>query len=121
MLLGDSATQNMSLTEISPLRAIKDIEDQIIKKLLDIIVLKALSKQPLSGYGIITLVHREYGVLLGAGMVYNLLRSLKKRHIIKAQRIKRARCYVLDKKGGEILEIIISNRNRIRNTMNNVF
>jgi DNA-binding PadR family transcriptional regulator len=54
-------------------------------------------------------------------MIYNLLRSLEKRHIIKAKRIKRARCYVLDKKGEEILEIIISNRNRIKNAVNSVF
>jgi len=111
----------MSLTEISSSRAIKEIEDQIIKKLLYIIILKALSKKPLSGYGIITLVHREYGVLLGAGMVYNLLHSMEKRHIIKAKHIKRARCYVLDKTGEEIMEIINNNRIRIRNAANNVF
>ena len=115
-----SATQNMSSTD-SYRKTIKGIEDQIIKKHLDVIILKALSKKPFSGYGIICLVHREYGVLLGAGMVYNLLHSLEKRHMIKAKQVKRAKCYVLDKKGEEILEMIVSNRDGIRNAANIIF
>ena len=114
-------THNMSKLEISTTSAVKRTEDQIIKKHLDVIILKALSKEQLSSYSIISFVHRKYGVLLGAGMVYNLLRSLEKRHIIKAKRTRRAKCYVLDKKGEEILEIIVNNRNRIRNAVNKVF
>jgi DNA-binding PadR family transcriptional regulator len=117
----ESATQDGDIPDISAKKAVKRIEDQIIKKHLYFIILKALSKEPMSGYGIIVFVHREYGVLLGAGMVYNLLHSLEKRHIIKSKPVKRAKCYVLDKKGEEILEMIISNRDRIRNVANLIF
>jgi DNA-binding PadR family transcriptional regulator len=41
-------------------KMVKGIENQIIKKHLDVIILKALSKEPLSGYGVIVFVHREY-------------------------------------------------------------
>lgn len=100
---------------------IRRIEEQNVKKHLDIIIIKALSKESLSGYGIISLVHREYGVLIGAGMVYNLLRSLEKRKIIKSKIMKTAKYYVLDKEGEDILEMIIGNRSKIRNSVNNIF
>lgn len=70
----------MRSKEFSSKRATKEIEAQIIKKHLDVIILKALKKEPLSGYDIILFVHREYGVLLGPGMVYNLLHSLEKKN-----------------------------------------
>ena len=113
--------QEMIITGMSMSRIMRKIEEQNVKKHLDIIIIKALSTGSLSGYGIITMVHREYGVLLGAGMVYNLLRSLEKRNIIKSKHMKKAKYYVLDKEGEGILEIIIGNRNKIRNSVNGIF
>ncbi|MCW4044541.1 MAG: PadR family transcriptional regulator [Candidatus Bathyarchaeota archaeon] len=112
--------QDMSITEPLSSRAVKDIEDHIIKKLLDIIILKTISEKPLTGYGIITIVHREYGVLLCAGTVYSLLHSLEKRHAIKAEYVNNTKYYTLSEKGEDTLGIITSNRNRIRNTLNKV-
>jgi DNA-binding PadR family transcriptional regulator len=91
-----------------------------VKKHLDIIVLKALKNGPLSGYAVISLVHREYGVLLGAGMVYNLLRSMEKKNFVRASR-NRARYYFLNKKGEELLNTVCANRDRIRTIINRIF
>lgn len=116
-----SATQNGEKPVNSTKRAVKKIGDQIIKKHLDIIILKSLSNESLSGYGIITLVHREYGVLVGAGMVYNLLHSLEKRQLIRAKVVKRAKHYVLTEKGEEFLKVITENRATLRNMADNLF
>lgn len=102
-------------------RVVKTLKAQIVKKHLDIIILKALKNGPLSGYAIISLVHREYGVLLGAGMVYNLLHSMEKRALIKSNASRRVRYYMLDEKGAEILTVTASNRDRIRNVINSIF
>ena len=119
--LEGNATQNTKIAEISTTRAVREIEAQIVKKHLFIIVLKALSKESLSGYGIILLVHREYGVLLGAGMVYNLLHSLEKKHLIKAKNVKKAKYCLLTEKGEEALETIIANRSMLRNMADLLF
>jgi DNA-binding PadR family transcriptional regulator len=114
-------TQNTNPNGLSRAEAVRKIEAQIVKKHLDLIILKALEKGPLGGYALISLVHREYGVLLGAGMVYNLLRSLEKRRLIKVNGSHKARYYVLNGKGEEILNVVANNRNRIRNVTNRIF
>jgi DNA-binding PadR family transcriptional regulator len=86
-----------------------------------IIILKALKNESLTGYSIICMVHREYGVLLGAGMVYNLLHSMEKRKLIHTSGNLKAKRYVLTKDGEEILEIVSANRDRIRNLTHTIF
>jgi DNA-binding PadR family transcriptional regulator len=88
---------------------------------LDIIIIKALSTESLSGYGIISFVHREYGILIGSGRAYNLLHSMEKKGIISARKKGKAKYYILDKKGQETLYIIINNRNRMANTIKSIF
>jgi len=102
-------------------RVVRALKTQIVKKHLDIVILKALKKRPMNGYAIISLVHREYGVLLGAGMVYNLLRSMEKRNLIKSNTSQRARYYVLDEKGAKIVKVADNNRIKIRNIINSIF
>jgi DNA-binding PadR family transcriptional regulator len=75
----------------------------------------------MSGYDIILFVHSEYGVLLGAGMVYNLLHSLEKRKLIKAKYTKRAKCYVLDLAGEDVLEVIVDNHSILKEVTDSVF
>ena len=113
--------QEMIIKGMSMSRIMHKIEEQNVKKHLDIIIMKLLRIDLLSGYGIITAVHRQYGVLVGAGMVYNLLRSLEKRRIIKSINVKKARYYLLDKEGEAILEMILSNRSKIRNSVKDIF
>jgi DNA-binding PadR family transcriptional regulator len=113
--------QDGDKSDNSKKRAVKKMRDQIIKKHVDIIILKSLSIESLSGYGVITLVHREYDVLLGAGMVYHQLHSLEKGQLIRAKAVKGAKHYVLTKKGEEFLKVITENRAVLRNMSDNLF
>ncbi len=112
--------QKISVAAPSAKKDLRRIENQIIGKHLDIIIIKALGKEPLSGYGIISLVHREYGILIGSGRVYNLLHSLEKKHIIKTAKVDKAKYYVLDEEGKRILKLI-SNRKRMLKTILSIF
>jgi DNA-binding PadR family transcriptional regulator len=114
-------TDPMELSMVRTMREVKRIENRIIEKHLDIILIKALEKEPLSGYGVISLVHREYGVLVGSGRVYNLLRSMEKKRIVKAIQVRKGKYYILDTKGQEMLEIITRNRKRMIKTVLTVF
>jgi DNA-binding PadR family transcriptional regulator len=118
---GGNATQNGNTSGASTKDIVKKIGDQIVKRHLDIIVLKALKSESLSGYGVIALVHRDYGVLLGSGMVYYHLHSLEKKHLITAKSKKRAKYYTLTEKGEEFLKIINDNSPVLRRMADNLF
>lgn len=114
------ATQNVFPSETSRAKALKKVEERIVKKSLDIIVLKAVKKEPRSGYAIILLIHRKFGIKLSAGTVYSLLRSLEKKGLVKANNQK-TRYYTLTEKGEKTLTAITTMRNRIKVLNNNIF
>jgi len=114
------ATQNVIPSETSRAKAFKTFEERIVKKSLDIIVLKAVREEPLSGYGIILLIQRKFGVKLSAGTVYSLLRSLERKGLVKANNQK-TRYYTLTEKGEKTLMAITTMRNRIKVLNNNIF
>jgi DNA-binding PadR family transcriptional regulator len=100
---------------------VKDTEDELVKKHLNIIVLKILKDRPLNGYSIICLMHKRYGVLLGAGMVYNLLNSMEKKRLIKRSGDQKVKYYLLTKGGEQMISVIINNQKRIRHITDSIF
>ena len=99
----------------------KKIEEQLVKKHLDIIVLKALKTEALNGYAIISFIQNEFEVLLGPGRVYGLLESLEKRNLVKVSNGEKPKCYILTDQGKELLAVIADNRSKLRNIANNIF
>ena len=73
MLISNEITKN----------AAKNKVNEVIQKHLDIFIIRSLNKRSLSGYGLISFLHSEYGILIGAGRVYNRLRVLEKKRILK--------------------------------------
>jgi DNA-binding PadR family transcriptional regulator len=114
------ATQSVFPSETSKAKAFKTVEERIVKKSLDVIVLKAVKEEPLSGYNVILFIHRKFGVKLSAGTVYSLLRSLEKKGFVKGD-CQKARYYTLTEKGEKTLMAITTMRNRIKVLNNNIF
>jgi len=114
------ARQNVIPSETSRAKAVKTVEERIVKKSLDIIVLKAVKEKPLSGYAVILLIHRKFGLKLSAGTVYSLLHSLEKKGFVKSNKQK-ARYYTLTEKGEKTLMVITDMQNRIKALNNNIF
>jgi DNA-binding PadR family transcriptional regulator len=115
------ALQGITLTDRSVARASKKIEERIVKKTLDLIILRALKENTMNGYSIILFVNRKFGVRLSAGTVYSLLYSLDRKGFIEARPGKGAKCYALSKKGEVTLRAIKEMQTRIRTLNGNIF
>jgi len=65
----------------------KDLETQLIRGSLSLIVLNLLDKTPMHGYGIITEIRKRTGKYLGPSTVYPLLRDLENNGFIEVEPI----------------------------------
>jgi DNA-binding PadR family transcriptional regulator len=88
---------------------------------LDIIVLKAMKNRALSGYDILSLIHKKFGILLSPGTIYSLLYSLERKGLVKASFNQKARSYTLSEKGEETLKNILNLHNRIIALTSSIF
>ncbi|RLI22244.1 hypothetical protein DRO54_01595 [Candidatus Bathyarchaeota archaeon] len=90
----------------------KEIVEKTVRNFLDIFILSALAKTDfIGGYGILTKINQEYGLLLSPGTVYNALYKLEREGLIESQEMSKGRIYKITKKGKRCIELI--NRNRL--------
>lgn len=86
----------------------KEIQEKLVKGLLEIIVLQMLSSQPMHGYQIITKIRRSFGVYFGPSTIYPLLNSLEKQKYVKSSwdmnGERPRKLYVLTTEGKGLLE-----------------
>jgi DNA-binding PadR family transcriptional regulator len=73
---------------------------------MDMLVLTELQEKPLSGYDIITLIHKKFNVLVSSGTVYSLLYSMERKGLVNAEVDQRKRVYTLTDKGAQTLETV---------------
>jgi DNA-binding PadR family transcriptional regulator len=60
----------------------KEVQINIAKKLLDVILLQFLNVQPMHGYEVISRIRKTFGVYFGPSTVYPLLSNLEKKTYI---------------------------------------
>lgn len=118
---GGIATQNCSVSETLKEAVFEEIEERLIKNFLDIIMLKVVKGEASGGYDALSLIHRNFGVLLSAGSVYASLYSLERKGLVKASFNQRARCYALTEKGEETLCVVMDMQNRIKTVVGSIF
>jgi len=87
---------------------------------MDILVLTEMKKGSLSGYDVIALLHRRFGILLSSGTVYSLLYSLERDGLIKGVWNQRKRVYELTEKGEQNMQIITKANQEIQNFLRNI-
>lgn len=87
---------------------------------MDILILAELQHKPLSGYDIISLIHRKFNVLVSSGTVYSLLYSLERKGLVTAEMDQRKRVYTLTDKGERALETIGRANREINSLVNNL-
>jgi len=63
--------------------------DEVVKSLLDLIVLTMLYRDSEHGYRLIKKIHRNFGVLLSPGALYPILYSLEEEDMVKVHDVKR--------------------------------
>jgi DNA-binding PadR family transcriptional regulator len=89
-----------------PSNIVENLRRRTIKTFMDILVLAELQEKPLSGYDIITLIHKRFNVLVSSGTVYSLLYSLERKGLVNAEMDQRKRVYTLTDKGEKTLETV---------------
>lgn len=94
---------------------IGEMRERIIKELLDILILGSLneSASPMSGYDVISLVHKKFGVLLSSGTVYSLIYAMEREGLIRGMWERRKRVYKLTEKGKEIIQTVQQRKDEI--------
>ena len=101
---------------------IEQIEERLVKGLLDVVILGRLTKgRPLGGSDVILLINHELGILLSAGTVYSVLNSLERQGLIVGALEGRKTVYLLTDKGKENIKDISSAKHRITSLVSSLF
>ncbi|MDH5690107.1 MAG: PadR family transcriptional regulator [Candidatus Bathyarchaeota archaeon] len=87
-------------------KIVENLRRRTIKTFMDMLILAELQDKPLSGYDIISLIHRKFNVLVSSGTVYSLLYSLERKGLVTADMDQRKRVYSLTEKGEQTLETV---------------
>lgn len=91
-----------------------------IKSFMDILILAELRKASMSGYDIIGLIHKRFGILVSSGTVYSLLYSLERDGLIKGVQNRRKRVYALTEKGEQNIKVITRANGEIQSFLRNM-
>lgn len=122
MLAEANSAQNKNISEIPKQFAIKNVDEWLLKKFLDIIILNATKNNSVSGYDILLILDNDFDVRLSSGTVYSKLASLENNKLIVAHQKHGVRYYLLTNIGKETLNVISSLReNRLKKIANYIF
>lgn len=95
---------------MSSSKFLEKLRVRVIKNFMDILILTEIEKDSLTGYDVIRLIHRRFGVLVSSGTVYSLMYSLERDGLIKGVWDQRKRVYKLTEKGeGDIKAVTKAN------------
>lgn len=94
---------------------------RVVTDFLDMLILLKLRNGSLSGYGIISYIHKRFDILISSGTVYSCLYHLERDELIEEERTQRKRMYVLTEKGRETVKTLLSMRDKILGLVVNLF
>jgi len=103
-----------------PMRMVEKLHRRVIKSFMDILVLAELKNSQMSGYDVISYIHKKYGILMSSGTVYSLMYSMERKGLIKARWNQRKRVYVLTEKAEQNIETIIKVNKEIQSFLTNI-
>jgi DNA-binding PadR family transcriptional regulator len=87
-------------------KIVENLRRRTIKTFMDILILAELQDKSLSGYDIISIIHKRFNILVSSGTVYSLLYSLERKGLVAADVDQRKRVYTLTEKGEQTLETV---------------
>ena len=100
---------------------VERLERRTLQNFMDILMLAEMKKKgSLSGYDVIGLIHKKFGVLMSSGTVYSLLYSLEREGLIKGVWNHRKRVYELSEKGEQSIEVIVKANGEVQNFLRNL-
>jgi DNA-binding PadR family transcriptional regulator len=87
---------------------------------MDILILTEMKKGSLSGYDVIDIFHKKFGVLMSSGTVYSLLYSMERDGWIKGVWRQRKRVYELTEQAEENIKVITRANQEIQDFLRNL-
>jgi len=87
---------------------------------MDILILAELKNSPMSGYDVISHIHKKYGILMSSGTIYSLMYSMERKDLIKGRQNQRKRVYVLTEKGEQNIKAITKANDKIQSFLRNM-
>ena len=99
---------------------VEKLSKRVIQNFMDVLILTEMKKGSLSGYDVIALIHKRFGILLSSGTVYSLLYSLERDGFVKGAWNQRKRVYVLAEKGEQNIKVITDANKEIQNFLGNI-
>lgn len=85
---------------------VEKLHKRAIQNFMDILILTEIKNRSLSGYDVIGLIYRKFGILMSSGTVYSLLYSLERDGWIKGTSKQRKRIYQLTEKGEQNIGVV---------------
>jgi len=102
-------------------QVLRDVYERIVKNFMDVLVMAELRNNPLSGYDVISLIHKKFNLLVSSGTVYSLLYSLERDGLIEGKLNDRKRVYVLTEKGEKNINAILNANDQIQSIVVDLF
>jgi len=98
-----------------------EMHRRVVTNFLDVLILLKLRNASLSGYDIISYVHKRFDMLISSGTVYSCLYHLERDGLIKGELVQRKRVYMLTEKGRETVKTILGMKDKILGLVVNIF
>jgi PadR family transcriptional regulator PadR len=102
----------------------RDIQNKLMKGLLDLVILQFLNSKPMHGYQIISSIRKNFGVYFGPSTIYPLLNGLEEKGYIKSQwdlsNERPRKVYELTTDGQSLLNFTENSLNHICRKISNI-
>ena len=86
---------------------------RFVMNFLDVLILLKLRNASLSGYDIISYIHKQFNILISSGTVYSWLYRLERDRLINGQSNSRKKTYTLTDKGRKTVKTLSGMRDKI--------
>jgi len=102
----------------------REVQNKLMKGLLDLVILQFLNSNPMHGYQIISSIRKNFGVYFGPSTIYPLLNSLEEKGYIKSQwdlsNERPRKVYKLTNEGQTLLSYTENTLNHICRKISNI-
>ena len=93
----------------------------MLKSQIKFMVIRALERESLSGYGLMSLLKQQTGKKPSPGYIYPLLHDLEKENFISVKEDKRRKIYSINSKGKKFLADLMKKHRQSMNAMIKAF
>ncbi len=99
---------------------VEKMHRKAVKNFVDILILSEMKGSLLSGYDVINIIHKRFGILLSSGTVYSTLYSLERRGMIRGTWNNRKRVYELTEKSEQNINALTKAGKEIQDFLRNI-